>query len=128
MGEYMLALVSTALTHQVLYAARPDKSIHEGSCSFIKLTDGWNTIWFYVKDGVIKVGPTMIPHLTDITDDPGPNPPLGLVHAFLSCASQAGQDHVEQSGILLESEVKKGIASGAVSDSPPAEEPASQYK
>jgi hypothetical protein len=116
-AQSILAWVSTLLDrsvrliNEVFHASRPDKTVLQGHCNYVKLSDGRRTIWFFVENGHIKVGPTMTPTLSN-TLAPTQDAPFGLVHAFLGCAAEAGKKLAKER-LKLKAKAKKGVADGA---------------
>ena len=65
----------------------------------VKLSDGWNNIWFHFDKDTLLVSPTMIP--TRI-HDPGTSAPIGIAHSVISLGYRAGLELVEYMNELYE--------------------------
>jgi hypothetical protein len=105
-----------------MHAARQTYSIDEGKCDRIKLSDGWNNIWFRIDNGTLWVSPTMTPTRYD---DAVTSAPMGMVHSFVSSAHLACMeiiDHIADwyklvSTEILRPDVRAGEASASASAS-----------
>jgi hypothetical protein len=77
---------------EVLHAARQSYAFDEGRVNRLKLSDGWNNIWFHLDQGTLFVSPNMNPSRFD---HEGKIAPIGLIHAAFSLAYEAGVELFE---------------------------------